>query len=144
MINRLRLKQCFSSDRNTTYVLGCTTVSISKISWAKEVQLRWFKMLWKAKSNIYNFHEGSLVWFDLNQKLTPFQQWHAKQCQTSTTIFFLSCKVWQNVQKKIWTLETYLKLPTTIFLSIYLYKYLLELTWMDKKLVFISYSQTFN
>ena len=32
-------------------------ISIFKISWATDIQLRWFKMLWKDKRIIYNFHE---------------------------------------------------------------------------------------
>ena len=34
-------------------------VSISKISWATDIQLRWFKILWKAKRIIYNFYEDT-------------------------------------------------------------------------------------
>ena len=34
-------------------------VSILKISWATDIQLRWFKMLWKDKRIIYNFHEDT-------------------------------------------------------------------------------------
>ena len=34
-------------------------VSILKISWATDIQLRWFKIIWKYKSIIYNFHEDT-------------------------------------------------------------------------------------
>ena len=32
-------------------------LSILKISWATDIQLRWLKMLWKDKKIIYNFNE---------------------------------------------------------------------------------------
>ena len=34
-------------------------VSILKISWATDIQLRWFKILWKDKRIIYNFYEDT-------------------------------------------------------------------------------------
>ena len=34
-------------------------VNILNISWSTDIQLRWFKILWKDKRIIYNFHEDT-------------------------------------------------------------------------------------
>ena len=39
-------------------------LSILGISWAKDIQIRWLKILWKYKTITYNFHEYTEGWID--------------------------------------------------------------------------------
>ena len=46
------------------WISDWASLSILKISWAKYVQIRWFKIFWKAKTIIYNFHEDIEGWIN--------------------------------------------------------------------------------
>ena len=45
-------------------ILDWAPLSILEISWATNVKFRWFKIFYKYKTIIYNFHEDTFGWID--------------------------------------------------------------------------------